>query len=108
MNIQVGDTALITSDGWFVAPDGSHYRSVFGTVKGVYDSESVLGVRTNAKSTNWYVGIGDMLLAGCQIHYAIKCKRERVNFGKATDNYVHEGKEVEQLVKSRIYDADES
>lgn len=25
-------------------------------------------------STNWFVKCGNMIIAGCQIHYAIKCK----------------------------------
>ena len=72
MNIKIGDKALITTEGWFFAPDGVSYRAVFGTVKGISTSEDTLGVKTNAKSTNWYVEIGNMLVAGCQIHYAIK------------------------------------
>ena len=80
MNITIGDKALITTEGWFFAPDGKSYRAVFGTVKGVSTSQDTLGVKTNAKSTNWYVEIGNMLVAGCQIHYAIKtdkCSNEK-------------------------------
>ena len=29
-------------------------------------------IKTNVKSTNWYVLIGNMIIAGCQIHYAIQ------------------------------------
>ena len=72
MNIQIGCTALITTDNWFIAPDGQMYRAVFGAVKAIRNDEATLGVRTNAKSTNWYVEIGNMTIAGCQIHYAIK------------------------------------
>ncbi len=72
MNISIGDKALITTEGWFYAPDGISYRAVFGTVKGVLNSQDTLGVKTNARSTNWYVEIGNMTVAGCQIHYAIK------------------------------------
>ena len=70
--MNIGDTYLITTDNWFYAPDGQTYRSVFGTVHAVVDSEAVLGIRTNARSTNWYVAIGDMVVAGCQIHYAVR------------------------------------
>lgn len=79
MNIEIGDKALITTEGWFRAPDGVNYRAVFGTIKAVLKSEDALGVKTNAKSTNWYVEIGNMTVAGCQIHYAIKtdkCSKE--------------------------------
>lgn len=66
---------LITTDRWFTAPDGSDYKSVWGEVEILQDS--ILGVRTNAKSTNWYAKVGTeenhVIIAGCQIHYAIKC-----------------------------------
>ena len=72
LGISIGDKVLITTDNWFVAPDGSECRAVFGTVHGVFDSETTLGIKTNDRSTNWYVKIGRMIVAGCQIHYVIK------------------------------------
>lgn len=72
MNVNVGDKALITTDCWFLAPDGNQYKAVWGTVHAVRSSEETLGIKTNARSTNWYVEIGDMTIAGCQIHYMIK------------------------------------
>lgn len=72
LNIKVGEKALITTDNWFYAPNGKQYRCVFGTVKAVRTSEESLGVKTNAKSTNWYLEIGNVTLAGCQIHYAVR------------------------------------
>lgn len=67
---------LITTDNWFYAPDGLKYRSVWGDVKIVEDS--VLGLKTNRNSTNWYAQVGSeekgMIVAGCQIHYAVKCE----------------------------------
>ena len=83
MNIEPGQKALITVDNWFYAPDGKQYRAVFGTVKAVRSSEETLGVRTNAKSTNWYVEIGCMTIAGCQIHYATRC--DNCNTGPVED-----------------------
>jgi len=68
---------LITTDNWFYAPDGLKYRSVWGDVKIIEDS--VLGVKTNRNSSNWYAYIGSeekgMIVAGCQIHYAVKCEK---------------------------------
>lgn len=81
MDINKGDKFLITTDNWFIAPDGVEYRAVWGTVNGIIESENTLGIKTNAKSTNWYVSIGNMIIAGCQIHYAIKT--DKVNFGEA-------------------------
>jgi len=72
MPIQLGEKYLITTDGWFVAPDGERYSAVFGTVVSVHSDEETLGVKTNRGSTNWYVEIGKMLIAGCQVHYAIR------------------------------------
>lgn len=103
--ITPGDKALITTDGWFIAPDGEQYRSAFGTVKGVYDSYNTLGVKTNAKSTNWYVVIGNMTIAGCQIHYAIKT--DKVSYEPPHCSIEHEGvRRYERIRITNIYDAD--
>ena len=67
---------LITTDGWFVAPNGKKYCAVWGEVEILEDT--VLGVKTNRNSSNWYVKVGNevnhVIVAGCQIHYAIKCE----------------------------------
>lgn len=83
MNIEVGKTALVTTDQWFIAPDGKQYRAVFGTVKGCRMAEEVLGIKPNGKSTNWYLEIGNMMIAGCQIHYAIRS--DKCHSGSAQD-----------------------
>lgn len=66
---------LITTDGWFVAPNGRSYCAVWGEVNILEDI--FLGVKTNRNSANWYAKIGGennhVIVAGCQIHYAIKC-----------------------------------
>ena len=82
-SMQVGQKALITTNAWFYAPDGRQYRAVFGTIKAVRTSEDTLGVRTNARSTNWYVEIGNLTVAGCQICYALRC--DSVHTGPAKD-----------------------
>ena len=65
---------LITTDGWFFAPDGRQYKSVWGEVEILEDL--ILGVKTNRNSSNWYAKIGTdenhIIVAGCQIHYALK------------------------------------
>jgi len=71
--IEIGQKALVTTDGWFFAPDGRQYRAVFGTVKAVRTAEESLGVRPNGRSTNWYLQIGALTLAGCQVHYVLRC-----------------------------------
>lgn len=72
MNIEIGSMALVTTSEWFVAPDGNNYKAVFGRVKGVFTAEETLGVKTNGRSTNCYLEIGKMTIAGCQINYAIR------------------------------------
>ncbi len=106
--MQIGQKYLLTTDQWFFAPDGESYRSVFGTVHALVDSEVALGMKTNRNSTNWYVAIGDMIVAGCQIHYAMRAN----SVNQAPSKHVeldHEGKRtIAENALPRIYDADGS
>ena len=67
---------LITTDAWFYGADGKQYKSVWGEVEIV--SDAVLGIKTNVRSSNWFAKIGTennhIVVAGCQIHYAVKCE----------------------------------
>lgn len=69
---------LITTDDWFTATDGQHYKAAWGEVNIVDDT--VLGIKTNRLSSNWFAKVGTeenhILIAGCQIHYAIKAEQE--------------------------------
>jgi len=69
---------LITTDAWFYAPDGKQYKGVWGEVEIV--SDTILGIKTNARSSNWYAKVGSeenhVIIAGCQIHYACKSKNK--------------------------------
>ncbi len=96
---------LVTTDCWFTAPDGESYKAVYGKLIAIYTDEQALGVKTNSKSTNWYAQVGNMLLAGCQIHYAINCQDKYVNFGDTSCESTHEGKCVKSTQKSKIYNA---
>lgn len=104
MNIQPGDTVIVTCDNWFYAPDGREYRAVFGTVRAARTAEDTLGIRPNGKSTNWYLEIGNMTIAGCQIHYLVKapsfCRDSVLTQG------THEGRIVDTTRACGIYDAD--
>lgn len=95
---------LITTDAWFYAPDGLKYRSVWGDVKIMEDS--VLGVKTNRNSSNWYAYVGSeekgMIVAGCQIHYAVKCDKAP-NTGKVKEFIYGEGKYHEYERPTEIY-----
>ena len=98
---------LITTDNWFYAPNGLKYRSVWGNVQILEDS--ALNVKTNRNSTNWYAYVGSdrkgMIVAGCQIHYAVKCEK-KPNTDKVKDiSYGEQGiKEFER--PSEIYIAE--
>lgn len=69
---------LITTDGWFVAPNGKSYCAVWGNVEVMEDT--FLGIKTNRNSTNWYLKIGSeenhIIVAGCQIHYCARCENK--------------------------------
>lgn len=82
---------LITTDAWFVAPDGKSYRAVWGEVKIV--SDAILGIKTNFKSSNWFAKVGSdsnhVIIAGCQIHYA--CKTEQKPNTDSINDYSTEG-----------------
>lgn len=83
---------LITTDNWFTAPDGISYKSAWGEVEMLDDS--ILGIKTNRNSSNWYAKIGSeenhIIVAGCQIHYAIKCET-KPNNGITRDHTIEVG-----------------
>lgn len=103
--MNIGDKVLVTTDQWFFAPDGESYKAVFGTVKGVFNDQEALGIKTNARSTNWYVQVGNMMIAGCQIHYAVKT--ESYSDKPPIRELDHDGKVVKDKgTMTRIYNAD--
>lgn len=106
--ITPGQKYLINTDQWFFAPDGENYKAVFGTVHSVVDAEQTLGLKTNRNSTSWYVVVGDMIVAGCQIHYAVRAESFNPNPSEKAE-LDHDGKRL--MVRNgttRIYDADAS
>lgn len=98
---------LVTTDGWFFAPDGQEYRCVWGEVEAVGDD--VLGIKTNSRSANWFLKVGSndrhVIIAGCQIHYAIKCNTQPVLHSYIKEG-MHEGKLTKSECPSRIYIAE--
>ena len=106
-NIGVGDNVLVTTDNWFFAPDGRQYRAVWGELVGVFTDDEVLGIKTNRGSTNWYVVVGNMTVAGCQVHYAIKCDEEPYHSHRADDYDAATGRYKSFTMDSRIYFARE-
>jgi hypothetical protein len=79
---------LITTDAWFLAPDGKQYKAVWGEVEIIEDT--FLGLKTNRNSSNWFAKVGSennhVIIAGCQVHYAIRCEN-KPNNDKTNDYY---------------------
>ncbi len=101
----LGKKVLITTDAWFYAPDGECYKAAHGTLVAVLNDQETLGIRSNARSTNWYVQVGNLLVAGCQIHYAILANN--VSYEPKQLEGTHDGKAVYSPANiSRIYNAD--
>lgn len=98
---------LITTDDWFLVPDGQSYKAAWGEVSILQDS--LLGVKTNSRSTNWYAKIGNdskhIIVAGCQIHYAVKCDKKPKQH-KHISEIEHEGVSTEHKGMTRIYIAE--
>lgn len=96
---------LITTNNWFVAPDGQTYTAVWGEVI-ILDDSSALGIKTNARATNWYARIGTednhIIVAGCQIFYAVKSE-ERPSAAHNIFWDTFEGKKVTLETPSKIY-----
>jgi len=99
---------LITTDAWFVAPDGRQYKSVWGEVEILDDN--VLGVKTNRMSSNWFAKVGSennhVIIAGCQIHYSCRCEN-KPNTDNAKDYSAEAGKVHEYDRPSWIYIAED-
>lgn len=104
MNVAVGRKAIITVDNWFYAPDGQQYRAVFGTVKAVLGDQETLGIKTNSRSTNWYIEIGNMTIAGCQVYCAIHS--DTCETGMVRSCSEDKGIVTWYEMPSRIYNAD--
>lgn len=100
----VGKKVLVTTDHWFFAPDGQQYRAAWGTVVGIETDEKTLGIRTNARSTNWYLQLGCLVIAGCQIHYAVAC--ETCETGSVVDWKEVDGTVTKFIRPSSVYNAD--
>lgn len=104
MDFAAGQRWLVTTNGWFYAPDGRSYRGAYGTVKGVRGDEATLGIRTNRNATNWYLEIGNLLIAGCQIHYAVRT--DDCNLGSVAEWNEKDGVVTKYERPVVIYNAD--
>ena len=78
------------------------YSAVFGTVKSIINATDQLGITVNARSMNFYTEIGNLSIAGCQVHYALQCERDNVNLGNVNDFSVKDG-EVVYYTRGQLY-----
>ena len=111
MKLKIGEKYLITTDEWFVAPDGQQYKSAFGTFKKIHNDFETLGIKTNRGSANWFVEIGNIMIAGCQIHYVTKTDRVSYSPRDRDDPLIQDGASGTQIHGKKhnhtlIYDAD--
>lgn len=79
--IEQGQRYLITTDNWFVGPDGNQYKAAWGKCY-IGKTDEKLGFTPLRPSTNWFLSVGcggkEIIIAGCQIHYAIRCEERPV------------------------------
>lgn len=99
-----GEKYLVTTDKWFYAPDGKKYCAAWGKIT-VFE-DSILGLKTNRNSTNWFAKIGTednhIIIAGCQIYYAVRCE-EKPNTDAVNEFQYDTSKQTSFIRPSEIY-----
>jgi hypothetical protein len=94
---------LITTQNWFVAPDGIEYRAAWGTLRAIHEAGKTLGFIPNRSHANWFIEIGNMVIMGCQVMYVVQCD-EKPNTGKVDSWTFKEGLGVSEFQRpSHIY-----
>jgi hypothetical protein len=97
---------IITTQGWFYAPDGVQYRAIWGTLKGVHSAKDVLGFTVNASHANFFIEVGNTVIAGCQALYCVRCDNPPDFQLVDHQMYDHSGSKVIQR-KNEIYISEE-
>lgn len=106
MKDKIGKKVLATCSAWFCAPDGKEYKAVHGTLMTLHTSESTLGFTPSRAHTNWFLEIGNMTIAGCQILYLVEC--EEVNMGRVMNWHSDASSGIKEFDRpSVIYNADQ-
>lgn len=101
--IKQGEKYIVTSDNWFLAPDGQEYRAAYGVCH-LLKMEDVFGFTPQRPSTNWFMQVGEgdnmVMIAGCQIHYVVKCDKK-----PSAIEGVHNipNTQTDQTVKNKIF-----
>ena len=103
--MEEGVNYLITTDDWFMGPNGKQYKAVWAPVEILQDNE-ILGIKTNARSSNWYAKVGyfndHIIVAGCQIHYAARCNQEP-KLENDNNWEFHQGQKIDFEIKNKVY-----
>ena len=66
---------LITTSGWFFAPDGRQYRAIYGTLKSITDAKDLIGFTPSRSHANWVFQVGTASIMGCQVMYVLECDK---------------------------------
>lgn len=69
----INQKVLISTNDWFVGPDGKDHRAVWGTLKGVHEAGKHLGFIPNRAHANWFYEVGEIIIMGCQVKYMCLC-----------------------------------
>jgi hypothetical protein len=105
MEFQIGCRYLLTTSEWFYGPDGKKYKAVFGVVHGIHKAEEYLPAKPSRTSENWFINIGNMTIAGCQVKYGVLV--DEVDCGPIRERLWNDVTKlyVEQERDSEIYDS---
>ena len=81
--IEPGKRYLVSTVSWFTGPDGQSYKAAWGVCTLQSVDQAFPGFRVTRPSTNWFMRVGSgeqhVLIAGCQIHYAVRCETRPVD-----------------------------
>lgn len=75
----IGKNVLITTSNWFVGHDGLEYKAVWGKLKAIHTTQETLGFTPSRQNTNWFIEVGNMIIAGCQVMYIDQVERPNSN-----------------------------
>lgn len=85
-----------------MAPDGEQYLGTWGKCN-IVEAKDCFGFIPLRPSTNWFCQVGEgegmIIIAGCHIHYAVKCSKPPVI---KAGTYQHEVTK-DQVVCNKIY-----
>ena len=69
MKNYIGKKVLVTTSEWFLAPNGRTYKAVWGTLHAINEAKESVGFAIHRSQANWFIEIGNMVIAGCQVMY---------------------------------------